>query len=86
LITQLRSNLSLAYLKTKQFDECVKTANLVLESGQGSAKMLHRRAVAETELGYYDRAREDLQRGLELEPGNAEIVKELENLNRREKK
>lgn len=54
---QLRSNLSLAYLKNKQYEKCVGEASKVLEKNAENVKILHRRAVALIELEDYDRAR-----------------------------
>lgn len=60
LAVQLRSNLSLTYLKNKDYDNCIKHANDVLTRNPHNVKLLHRRAVAYIEIGEFDNARYSL--------------------------
>ncbi|KAM3131007.1 hypothetical protein pb186bvf_016925 [Paramecium bursaria] len=82
---QIRSNLSLTALKNKQYELCVEQASKVLEQNPRNIKLLHRRAVANIELGEFEQARNDLQQALHFDPNNVEIKTEIDQLVNKEK-
>ncbi|CAK79840.1 unnamed protein product (macronuclear) [Paramecium tetraurelia] len=82
---QLRSNLSLTYLKNKQFELCIKQATNVLQGQPENVKLLHRRAVASIQVDDFERAKVDLKLANQLDPQNEEVIKELQSIGEKEK-
>ncbi|CAD8102031.1 unnamed protein product [Paramecium primaurelia] len=82
---QLRSNLSLTYLKNKQFEQCIKQATNVLQVQPENVKLLHRRAVASIQIDDFDSAKSDLKLANQLDPQNEEVIKELQSIGEKEK-
>ena len=79
----MNTNISLAYLKLKQFSDCVQYCNKALKRrktmpGGILEKTLYRKAAAECELGDFESSKQTCKDLLEVFPGNAAAAKLLD--------
>lgn len=84
----MNTNISLAFLKLKQFSDCVQYCNKALKRrktmpGAILEKTLYRKAAAECELGDFDSSKQTCKDLLEVFPGNAAAEQLLGRAERR---
>jgi tetratricopeptide (TPR) repeat protein len=68
-------NAALCALKTKDYAACVRYASVAIYLEPENIKALFRRGKGNTGLAEYKRAREDLTKAKELDPGNKDVLK-----------
>ena len=68
------SNLTLWYLKEKDYHNVIKYANRLLDLEENNVKILYRRGLAYTYLMEFDKGKEDLLKANKLEPNNKQIL------------
>ena len=68
------SNLASCYLQLRKWDECIAACDVVLRQGSSNRKALYRRGQANSGLGKYIQAVQDLRRALELSPESEKDV------------
>ncbi|XP_077986187.1 uncharacterized protein LOC144440676 [Glandiceps talaboti] len=78
-------NLSACVLKMKQFDKVVSLCSDALNINANNVKGLYRRGQALSRLNEFDRAKEDFEKALKLEPQNKAVKDEMVALSRRRK-
>ncbi|XP_047480506.1 peptidyl-prolyl cis-trans isomerase FKBP62-like [Penaeus chinensis] len=79
------NNLGLYHLRNSQYRLAVAATVTVLNEDPDNVKALYRRSVANTELQNYEKAAEDIQAALVLDPNNTLIKKQMEILKKRQK-
>ncbi|XP_067865472.1 FK506-binding protein-like [Heterodontus francisci] len=77
----LYSNLAACQIKQNQYGSVVQNCSKALEIDPDSVKCLYRRGQAYASINEFDKAKGDLKRVLELEPGNTAAVQQLRILN-----
>lgn len=70
----VNSNLTLCYLKEKDYHGVIKHASKLLELDENNVKILYRRGMAYTYLMEFDKAKNDLLKASKLEPNNKQIA------------
>ena len=67
------ANLCAGYVMLRQFEIAIGYCDLALEENERNWRALSNRALARTELGEYELARADLERGEAIAPGSAKL-------------
>ncbi|KAH7649991.1 hypothetical protein FG379_001835 [Cryptosporidium bovis] len=73
----LQLNLSMIYLKQKEWSKAINIAGEILKRDANSIKALYRRGLARMNFGMYEESREDFQSLLKLDPKNVDAQKQL---------
>jgi len=68
------SNLTLCYLKEKDYQNVIKYADRLLEMDDNNVKILYRRGLAYTYLMEFEKAKEDFLKANKIEPSNKQIL------------
>lgn len=72
------NNLAATELKINSYEEVKATCDEAIKLEGNNVKAYYRRGIAHMKLKNYDSAVDDLSKALKLEPGNREVMKELE--------
>ncbi|XP_078605958.1 FK506-binding protein-like [Branchiostoma floridae x Branchiostoma japonicum] len=78
-------NLAACQMKLSQHDFVIKNCSKALLLDSSLVKALYRRGCSYTAVNEFDKAREDLQRALEIEPGNRATIEQLKTLEKKSK-
>ncbi|XP_078685945.1 FK506-binding protein-like [Branchiostoma floridae x Branchiostoma belcheri] len=78
-------NVAACQIKLNQHDFVIKNCSKALLLDPGLVKALYRRGCSYTAINEFDKAREDLQRALEIEPGNRATIEQLKLLEKKTK-
>lgn len=70
----ISSNLTLCYLKEKDYHSVIKYADKLLEMNPENVKILYRRGMAYTNLMEFEKAKSDLTKANKIEPSNKQIL------------
>ncbi|EEA05605.1 TPR repeat-containing protein [Cryptosporidium muris RN66] len=78
LETTLQLNKSMIYLKSSEWFKVIQVTSKILKEDQKNMKALYRRGLARIGFSMYEEAREDFLAILDLEPGNAAAIQQLQ--------
>jgi hypothetical protein len=82
LLVSLLGNTAMVLMKQENWSGGAKSASSVLDMEAGNVKALFRRGTCRLRMGDASAGRADLQRAVELDPGNAAAKKELQEAGR----
>jgi len=77
---ELDLNMALCRIKMKQYPEAIENCKMVLNLDKTNVKALYRKGLAYRLMGEYVSAEKDYNAALELDPNNAEVRKQLKEL------
>merc|ERR1712176_544625 len=86
LLVSANNNLSLIYVKLKDWSNAIERASNVLNEDENNLKALMRRGQARLEDGFLDLAKKDLKKALSLDKENSYVKKLLKICTKRHKK
>merc|ERR1712014_451107 len=86
LVISANNNLSLIYVKMKDWSSAIERASNVLKEDENNLKALMRRGQARLEDGFLDLSKKDLKKALSLDKDNSYIKKLLKICTKRHKK
>ncbi|CAH1272373.1 FKBPL [Branchiostoma lanceolatum] len=78
-------NLAACQIKQSQHDFVIKNCSKALLLDSGLVKALYRRGCSYTAVNEFEKARQDLQRALEIEPANKATIEQLKVLEKKSK-
>ena len=79
-VAACKLNRAMCYLKLKQYADCDKDCNDVLDIDPTSVKALFRRGKCQLALDKWDAAKESFRKVLELDDGNMEARRGLQSV------
>ncbi|KYR01422.1 Rho GTPase [Tieghemostelium lacteum] len=83
LNTVLSNNIAVCNIKLNNFSRAIEILDEVLQNEPNNIKALFRRGKSYSQLKNFLQAEQDLEKALQLSPGDKEIIQELKILNQR---